>query len=270
MTTSTVPTNLTREGLEKIARLRTLEEKIQLHLHAISLGFYEIGVAFKTIRDEELYKEQYLSFQTFCEANSSKYRICYQVIRQYVTASEVIDILQELGFDGKKLPQNASLCRPLAKLKKRRDKMAKVWGLALSDSDDSPTASVVSRLVISAIKPAENYQYQEGGVVKITDVPSKNGSWAIVTVVGTENITVADYTGQESIRISDKSCFPLDYTQQQLDFYQVLLARMEIIYNSPKADSFVAKTLKSFSKIMRGSLSTSEETILKVLEDLCR
>ena len=267
---ATVPTNATREGLEKIARLRALETKIETHLSAISLGFYEIGLAFKTIRDEELYKEQYLSFQAFCEANSSKYRICYQVIRQYVTASEVIDILQDSGFDGKKLPQNASLCRPLAKLRKVKDKMARVWGLALADTDDSPTASVVSRLVLSAIKPAENYQYQEGDVVKITDAPGKNGSWAIVTVVGTEHITVVDYTGQESIRISDKSCFPLDYTQEQLDFYQVLLARMEAIYNSPKTDSFGRKTLKFFSKIMRGSLVESEETILKVLEDLCR
>ena len=141
---ATVPTNATREGLEKIARLRALETKIETHLSAISLGFYEIGLAFKTIRDEELYKEQYLSFQAFCEANSSKYRICYQVIRQYVTASEVIDILQDSGFDGKKLPQNASLCRPLAKLRKVKDKMARVWGLALADTDDSPTASVVS------------------------------------------------------------------------------------------------------------------------------
>ena len=91
-----------------------------------------------------------------------------------------------------------------------------------------------------------------------------------MTVVGTEHITVVDYTGQESIRISDKSCFPLDYTQEQLDFYQVLLARMEAIYNSPKTDSFGRKTLKFFSKIMRGSLVESEETILKVLEDLCR
>ena len=266
---STVPTNATREGLEKIARLRALETKIETHLEAISLGFYEIGLAFKTIRDEELYKEQYLSFQAFCEANRSKYRICYQVIRQYVTASEVIDILQDSGFDGKKLPQNASLCKPLAKLKKKKDKMAKVWSLALADTADSPTASVVGRLVLSELKPAENYQYQEGDVVKITDAPGKNGSWAIVTVVGTEYLTLTDYTGQESIRISDKSCFPLDYTQEQLDFYQVLLARMEAIYNSPKADSFVTKTLKFFSKIMRGSLVESEETILKVLEDLC-
>ena len=266
---ATVPVNATKEGLDRIARLRRLESEIETQLSSISLGFYAVGLAFKAIRDEELYKEQYLSFQAFCEANSSKYRICYQMIRQYVTASEVIDILQDSGFDGKKLPQNASLCRPLAKLKKVKDKMARVWGLALADTDDSPTASVVSRLVISAIKPAENYQYQEGSVVKITDAPGKNGSWAIVTVVGTEYLTLTDYTGQESIRISDKSCFPLDYTQEQLDFYQVLLARMEAIYNSPKADSFVTKTLKSFSKIMRGSLVESEETILKVLEDLC-
>jgi hypothetical protein len=88
-------------------------------------------------------------------------------------------------------------------------------------------------------------------------------------VVGTEYLTVADYTGQESIRISDKSCYPIDYTQEQLDFYQVLLARIEAIYNSPNADSFVTKTLKSFSKIMRGSLVESEEKILKVLEELC-
>ena len=266
---ATVPTNATREGLEQIARLRVQESKIETHLEAISLGFYEIGLAFKTIRDEELYKEQYLSFQAFCEANRSKYRICYQVIRQYVTASEVIDILQDSGFDGKKLPQNASLCRPLAKLKKVKEKMAKVWSLALADTGDSPTAVVVGRLVTSELKPAENYQYQEGGVVKMTDVPSKNGSWAIVSVVGAEHITVVDYTGQESIRISDKSCFPLDYTQEQLDFYQRLLTRMETIYNSPNADSFVTKTLKSFSKIMRGSLVESEEQILKVLEDLC-
>jgi hypothetical protein len=266
----TVPVSATKEGLDRIARLRVLESKIESHLEAISLGFYEIGLAFKTIRDEELYKEQYLSFQSFCEANNSKYRICYQVIRQYVTASEVIDILQDSGFNGKKLPQNASLCRPLAKLKKVKEKMARVWSLALADTDDSPTASVVNRLVLSAIKPAENYQYQEGDVVKITDVPGKNGSWAIVTVVGTEHITVVDYAGQESIRISDKSCYPIDYTQEQLDFYQVLLARMEIIYNSPNADSFVQKTLKPFSKIMRGSLSTSEEIILKTLEELCK
>ena len=266
---ATVPVSSTREGLERIARLRTLESEIETQLSAISLGFYAVGLAFKTIRDEELYKEQYLSFQAFCEANSSKYRICYQMIRQYVTASEVIDILQDSGFDGKKLPQNASLCRPLAKLKKRKDKMVRVWGLALADTDDSPTASVVGRLVSSELKPAENYQYQEGDVVKITDAPGKNGSWAIVAVVGTEHITVVDYTGQESIRISDKSCFPLDYTEEQLKFYQVLLARMETIYNSPNADSFVTKTLKSFSKIMRGSLSTSEETILKTMEDLC-
>jgi len=266
---ATVPVSTTKEGLDRIARLRALESKIETHLEAISLGFYEIGLAFKTIRDEELYKEQYLSFQSFCEANLYKYRICYQVIRQYVTASEVIDILQDSGFEKKRLPQNASLCRPLAKLKKTKDKMATVWELALADTGDSPTASVVGRLVLSALKPAENYQYQEGDVVKITDIPGKNGSWAIVTVVGVEYITVADYTGQESVRISDKSCYPIDYTQEQLDFYQVLLARMEAIYNSPNADSFLTKTLKSFSKIMRGSLVESEETILKTLEDLC-
>ena len=267
---ATIPQSSTREGLDKIAKLRSLESKIEEHLEAISLGFYEIGLAFKTIRDEQLYGEQYSSFQSFCEVNHAKYRICYRVIQAYIRASEVVDILQDSGFEGKKLPQNESLCRPLAKLTKMRDKLSRVWAIALADTDNSPTASVVQRLVLSAIKPTENYQYKEGDVVKIQDIPGKNGSWGIVTVVGKEYITVSDYTGEESIRISDKSAFPIDYTQKQLDFYQVLLGRMESIFNSPNADSFVTRTLKSFSKIMRGSLVESEEKVLRALEDLCR
>jgi hypothetical protein len=254
---------------DKTARLRDLESQIEMHLANIAISFYEIGLAFRAIREEELYASQYTGFKIFCENNRAKYRLCYRVIESYIKASFVVDCLRGMGFQEQRLPQSESVCRPLLKLKKLPEKMIKVWSLALADTENAPTAAVVSRLVAASLKPDDNYIYRIGGIVKMSDVPTKNGTWGIVTKIDNEFLSVADYTGEEMLRISDKSCFPLDYSEQQEAFYSSLRDRMESVFEARKADEFILKTIRSFSKIFRGQLTESEETILKTLEKLC-
>jgi transposase-like protein len=136
MTTNIISLNRLSQhcGAEPL-RLSQLEDTIEKGLQT----FYEVGAALAEIRDSNLYKANYSSFEAYLK---ERWDMGRQRAYQLIEAAEVIDGLKSV-YHGGQLPLNERQVRELARIEPT--KRAEVWGEATSDNTQ-PTAKKIKEV----------------------------------------------------------------------------------------------------------------------------
>lgn len=116
-----------------------LELKAQLvaELEIISTAFARAGRILKTIRDEQLYRREFSSFERFCKKTFSRGRdYAYKLIAAY----DLVQELMEEGVQKRYLPQSERLSRELSQYPKSdRARIAKrAHQMAISEGKETP------------------------------------------------------------------------------------------------------------------------------------
>lgn len=135
--------------------LEELERRITSGMHALRSAAFEIGEALREIRDRELYKVNFDSFEDYARV---KHGISRASSYRFIDCAIVLDVLRRLPGETP-LPTNEKQVRPLVRLLRDRgeEAVAVAWQRAVSvASPDAPTASGV----LSAILDRDFYRRQ--------------------------------------------------------------------------------------------------------------
>jgi|SRR5262245_8296169 len=112
------------------ARLADCEEVISRGLGT----FVEVGRALLTIRDQQLYRAEFGTFEAYCQERWSIER--YDAYRS-INAARVANLLHEQA------PTNQAQATELAPLLGEPDRLREVWTEAVERSEGKPTAAIV-------------------------------------------------------------------------------------------------------------------------------
>jgi hypothetical protein len=118
-------------SMQEKDRLKSCEQVIERGLRT----FVEAGLALRQIHNEKLYREEYRTFQNYCE---KRWQLGRFHAHRLIAAAGVVQNLLPIG----NTPTQESQLRPLIKLEPEQQR--KVWKLACADST-SPTAAQVER-----------------------------------------------------------------------------------------------------------------------------
>ncbi len=136
------------------ADLHQLEDLVERGLKA----FYIAGVALRRIDNDGLWCETHDSFQGYCK---DRFGLDPSYRKRLIVSSKTIDNLKQLAPIGASktkgsqipLPFNESQTRPLSKLPP--EQQATAWHLALTLSDNKPTAKIVAEAVQQVLGKAK-------------------------------------------------------------------------------------------------------------------
>jgi hypothetical protein len=98
--------------------------------------FVEVGEALMTVRDNRLYREQYDTFEVYCQ---ERWGMTHRHADRLIESAEVFGGLGPMGPK----PTNERQARELAALKGDPDVMAEAWRAAGERTEGRPTAAVV-------------------------------------------------------------------------------------------------------------------------------
>lgn len=127
---------------EKI-RLSQLEERIERGLK----GYVEAGEALKQIRDLRLYREQFDSFEAYCE---ERWRISRARGYQLIGAAEVVNYLK-LSTLVDTLPTRERQARPLTRLPK--PEAAEVWQETVANAQGAEISAAAVEAAVARRLP---------------------------------------------------------------------------------------------------------------------
>lgn len=97
--------------------------------------FFEVGNALYTIKEGELYRDEFYSFESYCQ---DKWGICRQYAYRLIGAAEVLAQLSPIG-DKLPLPTNEAQIRPLVSLPE--EDRAKAWEAAVHHAGNAPVTA---------------------------------------------------------------------------------------------------------------------------------
>lgn len=123
---------------EQLFRLENLEKIIERGQKA----FYETGNALKTINEKELYKEQYSSFETYCQ---ERWGMTSRNANYLMTAADIMNNLKENNCS--QLPVNEYQIRALKSLEP--EDQVKVWNEVINNA---PNGKITGDLVKEVVK----------------------------------------------------------------------------------------------------------------------
>lgn len=142
--------------------LEHCETQIQSALDAAAEHFDVIGRNLRAVRDGELYKPQ---FSTFDEYVSERWGFTSNYARRLVAAAKVIENIQSVtrGTVEVDQPSSESQCREIAKSTSIPEKQAKIWSTAVAVSaDGNPSSKVIRRAAeIVHVEPVVNVESAE-------------------------------------------------------------------------------------------------------------
>lgn len=124
-------------------------EQCETVIHKGLKTFVEVGSALRTIREKQLYKEHFSTFEEYCK---EKWKFTAGYARNLIGAATVVNNLESgsfaVGLEEKLkfLPETEFQARPLAKL--GPDQQLKAWQKAVEDAKDGkPTGKQVEEAV---------------------------------------------------------------------------------------------------------------------------
>jgi len=134
-----------RARLEAASQLEAQEKVISEHLHENS--FYPKGIALRAIRDGNLYRPKYATFEEYLVKRwDIKKTLAYGLI----VAADVMDNLKEGGFEI--LPANEGQARPLGRLKPEEQR--KAWRSVLETSRGDRIAARMVKEAAESVRPS--------------------------------------------------------------------------------------------------------------------
>ncbi len=119
-----------------------LEETIQ----AGQKAFFEVGAALKEIRDSRFYRDEFNTFEEYCQ---KRWSISKPYATQTIQASDVQGNLVAIATI---LPANESQCRPLTKLPSDRQQAAWIKVLSRAPENDTGEKQVTAKLVAEVVR----------------------------------------------------------------------------------------------------------------------
>jgi hypothetical protein len=126
--------------------LAQLETVINNHIQNIREGFHEIGMTLAIIRDEQLYAQQYESFEDYCIV---RWGFSKSYASRLITGAEMIEKLLPIGNN---LPSNESQTRELRRAAESIQTTA--WELAVETAPGGKLTAGHIRSVVNVLQEA--------------------------------------------------------------------------------------------------------------------
>lgn len=168
---------------EVVSKLTAADRKaLTKHEETIRDGltsFIEVGNALAEIRDSELYREEFPSFESYC---NDRWDLVRSAAYNRIAAAEVVDEIRRVHNSGH-LPQAESQALELAKAK---DKAPKVWAEVVKRSpklaDGSPctTAKKIAAIRDEMLKPMVQHHNGPDRSKKESDREAKEAAEVVV------------------------------------------------------------------------------------------
>jgi hypothetical protein len=168
--------------------LNQLERLIEKNLTA----FYEVGRALIRIRDGELYKDEYRTFEEYCK---QRWDFARRTAYQFIDSVKVIENVRH-GAQNISLPVNERQARSLTRLSP--DQQKKAWQRAVETAPEGKvTAAHVQRVVQEMKKPEIKH-------ITIHGVKSTAMRYAVRAISELSNIAINDPAKSDALnRVRD-------------------------------------------------------------------
>lgn len=245
------------------------EQQLRIELErAVRTGFVLRGEALEKIKSLKLYRDQYDSFEEYCDAVFG-FTMLYieRCIRAAQTYHQIVEYLKTNGLI-EPLPTKQRQLRPIFQADLSPIEVGEVWVMAVKSAMGKvPPSSVVSEAVKAYLQkkyPPIN-PFSIGQICRITSgVPGKQNSWCVVSEVRASECVVDTWDSQYVVAVDDLSSmkFTNAESEQMLDLGERMTALSEV----GELDEAAMWVLKGLEKLNRSQLNSIEERLLQVLE----
>ena len=237
--------------------------------HAVRTGFVLRGEALEKIKQLKLYRDNYDSFESYCEA---VFGFTALYIERCLTATQTYRFIGEYlqtNCLNDPLPTKQSQLRPIFQAYLSPIETGEVWVMAVSLAMGKvPPATVVKSAVkaylLSKYPPVN--PFSEGQVCRIVGgIPGKRNCWCVVAEVRPTECVVDTWDSQYVVTVDDLSSMRLTKaeSEQMLDLGE----RMTALYEVGDLDEAALWLLQGLEKLNRSQLNSLEERLLQVLEE---
>lgn len=248
--------------------LSVQEHLLRLELESqIKTGFVLRGEALATIRARKLYRDEYDTFDDYCDAVFGFTRLYIKrCLKAAATYRQIERYLKTHGLNDP-LPTKQKQLRPIFQARLNSEEMGIVWVSAVTLADGNlPSFSVVSEAV--KLYLLEKYPplnpFQVGQICQILrGVPGKKNCWCVVAKVESTHCLVDTWDAQYLVLISDLA--PLKITADQQELMLDLGERMTALASLGELDEAAMWVLRGLEKLNR-PLNSLEEKLLCLLE----
>jgi hypothetical protein len=243
-----------------------LREELEL---AVRTGFVLRGEALEKIKKLKLYRDQYDSFEEYCDA---VFGFTALYIKRCITAAQTYHYIKEYletNCLDDPLPNKQSQLRPIFQAHLSPIEAGEVWVMAVSLAfKEVPPASVVKEALKAYLQqkyPTIN-SFSVGQVCRIKEgVRGKQNCWCIISEVRANECSVDTWDGQYVVSVNDLS--PIKMTKAGREQMLDLGERMTAIGEVGKLDEAAFWILRGLEKLKHSQLNSLEEKLLLVLEE---
>lgn len=152
--------------LDERSRLFQLEETIRQGLNT----FVDVGNALLEIRDKRLYRQEYSTFEDYC---NKQWNMARRTAYQLIDAAEVVENVRNCA---QILPTNESQARPLASLEP--EEQVEAWKRVITST---PEGKITAAIVLKAAKEVEREKRADRRQDRIESTPViPNGKYNLI------------------------------------------------------------------------------------------
>ncbi len=152
--------------LDERSRLFQLEETIRQGLNT----FVDVGNALLEIRDKRLYRQDYSTFEDYC---NKQWNMARRTAYQLIDAAEVVENVRNCA---QILPTNESQARPLASLEP--EEQVEAWKRVITST---PEGKITAAIVLKAAKEVEREKRADRRQDRIESTPViPNGKYNLI------------------------------------------------------------------------------------------
>lgn len=246
------------------------EHLLRLELEQqIKTGFVLRGEALAAIRARKLYRDEYDTFEEYCDAAFGFTRLYIKrCLKAAATYHQIERYLKTQGLDDP-LPTKQKQLRPIFQAHLNPIEAGDVWTRAVTLACGKvPSFSIVSEAVKLYLleKYPTNNPFQVGQICQILrGIPGKKSCWCVVANVEDTRCLVDTWDAQYLVSSSDLSPLNLNASQQELMLD--LGERMTALAEIKELDDAALWILRGLEKLNRPYLNSLEEKLLRLLED---
>ena len=235
----------------------------------VRTGFVLRGRALEKIKQLKLYRDNYASFESYCDA---VFGFTTLYINRCITAAQtyylIAEYLETNSLDDPK-PTKQSQLRPIFQAHLTPIEAGEVWVMAVSLAMGKvPPASVVKEAVKAYLQqkyPPIN-PFVEGQVCRIiSGVPGKKNCWCVVSEVSQDECVVDTWDSQYIVSVDD--LLPMKFTHTEEEQMLDLGERMTALAEVGELDEAAIWLLQGLERLKRSQLNSLEEKLLQVLEE---
>ena len=235
----------------------------------VRTGFVLRGKALEKIRQLKLYRDNYDSFEEYCDA---VFGFTTLYIERCITAAQTYDFIAEYlktNCRDDPKPTKQSQLRPIFQAHLTPIEAGEVWVMAVNLAMGKvPPATLVKEAVKAYLQqkyPPIN-PFVEGQICRIREgVPGKKNCWCVVSEVRKDECVVDTWDSQYIVSVDD--LLPMKFTSAQKEQMLDLGERMTALSEVGELDEAAMWLLQGLERLKRSQLNSLEEKLLQVLEE---